>query len=120
MAESLEQVLADERGDAAVLRRRGHAKEAELIERICDRVADAAVDFITFISESDAMLRSGKGVDYFKSRFGSWEREGLARRSPTDRRKRQYLRAIVPRRQNLDAIRKDAEETAQQETKLAS
>ncbi len=36
---TLEQLLADWRGDAAVLRRQGHARDAELIDRICADVA---------------------------------------------------------------------------------
>lgn len=120
MSETLEQAIADERGDAAVLRRRGHLKEAELIERLCDRFAAAAEDYITFVSEPDAQLRSGKSSEWLRARFGSWEKEGLARWSPSGRRQRQYRRCVVPQRTNLEAVRADAERTADQEPHAAA
>lgn len=120
MSETLEQAITDERGDAAVLRRRGHGKEADLIERLCDRFAAAAEDYITFISEADAQLRSGNSKDWFRNRFVAWEREGLARWNPHGRRQRQYRRCIVPQRTNLEAVKADASRTAEGESRVAS
>jgi hypothetical protein len=58
MTETLEQVLADERGDAAVMRAKGFTREAEMVEKMCDRFATAAADFLDWLSEDEAMLRS--------------------------------------------------------------
>lgn len=96
-------ILADLRGDAAVLRRNGHESEATLCERIATDVATAAEEWITFISESDAMLRSGRSKDWHRSRFAEWERDGHARLSGN--KQRQYRMAIIPRRYHLSDAR---------------
>ncbi len=112
MAETLEQVLADEREDAAVLRRNRHTHEADIIERICARVSMAARDWMEFISERDAQLRSNKSVAWLRTRFPMWEREGLARHHPDKLHERQYRRVIIPRHVDVDAVRADAERQA--------
>lgn len=99
---TLEQVLADERGDAQVLRRNGHGRDADLAERICDKVAAAAEEYLRWLSEEDARLRSGWSVTRLRSHFGEWERQGHARR---DGRRRLYRMLIVPQRANTLAAR---------------
>lgn len=101
-ARALEQVLADHRGDAAVLRRKGHARDADLIERICDDVGRAAEEYLRWISEEDAQLRSGWSRERLRAHFAEWERQGHARR---DGKKRLYRMLIVPRRANTIAAR---------------
>ena len=98
----LEQVLADARGDAAVLRRAGHAADAELIERICHEVARAAEDYLRWLTEEDAALRSGRSLTWIRSRFSEWEREGHARR---EGRRRMYRQVVIPQRANPTAAR---------------
>lgn len=98
----LEQVLADARGDAAVLRRAGHTADAQLIERICDQVANAAEDYLRWLTEEDAALRSGRSLTWIRSRFSEWEREGHARR---DGRRRLYRQVVIPQRANPTAAR---------------
>ena len=97
---TLEQVLADARGDAQVLRRRGHGRDAELIEALCDQVAGAAEDYLRWISEEDAMLRSARSTEWLRGQFPEWERAGHARRVNG---KRQYRQVIVPMRANVTA-----------------
>ena len=97
---TLEQVLADYRGDAQVLRRRGHAHDAELIEMICDAVAAAAEDYLRWITEDEAMLRSARSRAWLRGQFAEWERQGLARR---DGKRRLYRMIAVPLRANLTA-----------------
>lgn len=104
---TLEQVLADYRGDAAVLRRRGHAKDAELIERLCDAVADAAEDFLTWLSEDDAMLRSGRSRAWLRAQFADWSRGGNARK---DGARRVYRQAVIPQRANALSAREAGRE----------
>lgn len=120
MTESLEQALADERENAAVLRRNGYAKDARIIERICQRVHEAAEDYVTFIPEADAMLRSGNAREWLRNRFPAWEREGLARWNPTGKKQRQYRRCIVPRRANTEAARADAMREAEKDAKATA
>lgn len=113
MRESFEDALRAERGDAAVLRRRGHIDQASVIENICDRFEAAAERFIRWRGEADAMLKSGHQRAWFRHRFPAWEERGLARWNPKKPRERQYLDMIVPQRLNVDAVRADAERTAQ-------
>ena len=98
----LETVLADWREKASVLRGVKHAHDAELIDAICDDVARAAEDYMRFLSESDAMLRSGKSAAWLRARFHEWSEQGHA-----ERRKgvRYYRALVVPRRPDLEAAR---------------
>lgn len=102
MIGTLDQILADWRGDAAVLRRHGNEHDAELIEKLCHQVSRAAEDYLQWLSEEDAMLQSGHGGEWFRGRFAGWERDGHARRIG---RKRYYRQVVVPRRANPEAAR---------------
>lgn len=100
----LEQVIADWRGDAQVLRSRGHAHDAKLLEDCADQVVRSAEDYLKFLTESDAMLRSNRARDWFRSRYPEWEAAGHARKQSGVR----YYRTImVPQRANLSAAREE-------------
>lgn len=105
----LEQVLADNRGDAAVLRRKGHTHDADVIERLCDEIAEASHEYLTWLSEGEAMLRSGRSKVWLRSQFPEWERQGHARRTG---REREYRMMIVPRRARVEAAREEGREAA--------
>lgn len=97
---TIEQVLADERGQAAVLRANGHASEARIIERVCDSVSESLREYLTWLSEPDARLRSGRTVEWLRGRFAEWASEGMAE----VRSGRRYYRAvIVPLRAHASA-----------------
>ncbi|NUO65777.1 MAG: hypothetical protein HOQ34_19620 [Gemmatimonadaceae bacterium] len=102
MAESLEEVLADERGRAQVLRAAGHTREADNLDRLLDRVRASAVDYLDWLSEAEARLRSGKSVEWLRARFAGWAAAGHAR---LDGRRRLYRQLIVPKRANESAAR---------------
>ena len=116
----LEEVLADARGEAAVLRRHGQRELADAIVRLCDEVRDSAEPYLSWIPESDAVIRSNHGRNWFRARFAAWERQGLARIAPTNRRQRQYRLIIVPAAANLDAVRADAKRAAAESMEKAS
>lgn len=97
---TLEQVLADARGDAAVLRRHGQASVADALERLADAVAASAEDWLVFLSETDAHLRSGLSERWLRSRFSQWEREGHARVKGGEH---QYRACVIPRRARIGA-----------------
>lgn len=97
---TLEDVLADERENARILAYNGHHHDAELLRRVCDRVAKAAVEYLEWVSEADAKLRSGRSTEFFRSRFGEWERAGHAAKRG---RVRWYRLLVVPRRANTSA-----------------
>jgi len=98
----LEQVLADWRGDSQVLRRRGDARLAEQLERCADEAAAAAEEFIRWLSEDEARLRSGWSLARLRNNFPRWEQQGHARR---EGRARRYRMLIIPQRANALAAR---------------
>jgi hypothetical protein len=72
----------------------------DTIHRICREVTDAAEDWLTFLSEPDAMLRSGHGERWLRSRFAEWAAQGHAEK----RGKVRYYRAcLIPQRGNPSA-----------------
>jgi len=99
---TLEQLLADWRGDAQVLRRQGHGCEAEQIERFADDVTRLAEDYLRWLSEDEARLRSGRSLAWLRSRFPEWERAGHARR---DGQRRHYRMLVISQRANTLAAR---------------
>lgn len=99
MKRDLAQVLADARGEAAVCRRRGAEAVADALEQLAKDVHEAAEEWLVWLSESDAQLRSGFSVAWLRQRFPGWEREGHARLGAG--RVRQYRACIIPRRAHL-------------------
>lgn len=98
----LEQVLADWRERASALRACHRQLDAELIDDVCRDVAQAAEDYIRWLTEEDAALRSGRSLTWIRSRFSEWEREGHARR---EGRRRLYRQVVIPQRANPTAAR---------------
>ena len=98
-----ETVLADWRGSAAVLRSRGHAHDAQILDQCADEMQAALGAYIVWISEPDAMLKSGRGVDYFRSRFPDWNAAGMA--ELRNGRRRWYRSLVVPQRTHASVAR---------------
>lgn len=111
MTETLEQVLADERGDAAVLRRQGHVHQAEQLERICDRVSAAAEEFLRFLSEPQARSRSNKSTEWLRGRFAEWSAQGHAKKLNGVR---YYRMIVIPTRANVSAAREEGRRAARE------
>jgi hypothetical protein len=105
MQETLEQAFIDEKGDLAVLRAKGMAREAEMLERVITRLERAAMPFIDWLSESEAVLRSNHNAAWHRARFAQLESQGLARFHPERPRERQYLSCAIPQRANTSAAR---------------
>lgn len=97
-----EAVLTDWLGDAQVLRGRGHVRDAELLDRCAEEMKHALAPFLAWMSEADAMLRSGRGVEFFRSRFAGWQSQGLSEQRG---RHRWYRAAVVPLRAHPSAAR---------------
>ena len=115
-SDTLEQALADMRGDLAVLRRNGQRTiPLDVYEKAIERVASTASDYLKFVSEKEAMVRADKSSDWFRTRFPEWERQGNARKNPLNPRERQYRLLIVPVAARLSAIKADAAKTARGE-----
>lgn len=101
----LESVIADNREAAAVLRHNGHTLQADTIDRVLDEVSASARDFLEWISEGEAMLRSGRGADYFRARRLTWEEDGLAKKVG---RRWWFRRCVVERRKFTSITRAEA------------
>ena len=103
----LEQVLADWRERASTARYLRDDRTAETVEKLCGEVQEAAHEYLTWMTERDAVLRSDRSITWLRSRFVEWEREGHARR---DGRRRLYRMLIVPRRANVEDARRAGHE----------
>jgi hypothetical protein len=109
MAEQLEQVLADYREEAAVLRRAGNTGQADYVDRVLDAVAAAAEDYIRWLEESDAILKSGLAPRTLHRRFRELVDCGLARWTAG---RRQYRSCAIPPRPNLAEARARGKDVA--------
>ncbi|HET7552228.1 MAG TPA: hypothetical protein VFK04_13130 [Gemmatimonadaceae bacterium] len=109
MAETLEQVLSDLREEAQVLRKHHDTRVADVMDAITDRIKTAAEDYITWLEEDDAMLRSAHQRRWFRNQYPTWAAEGNAKKEGG---KYYYRQIIVPQRANLSAAREDAREMA--------
>jgi AraC-like DNA-binding protein len=96
------EVLGDERGMAAVLEHNGHDHDAKLIRRICDRFAEAAHEYLNFMSEPEAQLRTGKSERQLRRLFVELEARGHAKRING---KRYFREVMLEPRANLSAAR---------------
>lgn len=109
MPTELAQVVADWRGEAAILRRRGDARAADLLEQCAGEIAAVTEEYTLWLSEDAAARRSGWTLSKVR-------RHALAylHTPHVQQEKRAYrLRAcIVPRRAHLEMIRAAAQQGA--------
>ena len=106
------QKLADARGDLAVLRKHGASVPIERVAELVEGIAEASYAFVTFISETDAVVRSDHRAPWFRQRFADWQRQGFARYNPRRPKEREYLLVVVPLRHDVEAVRADARQQA--------
>lgn len=111
----LAQVITDARGDLAVLQKHGASVPIDRVAELIEGVAEAAYPFVTFIAESEAVVRSDHRAPWFRQRFEDWKRQGYARYNPRRPKERQYLLAVVPLRHDVEAIKEDARRTARED-----
>jgi hypothetical protein len=100
--EDLRDVLADEVGQAAVLEHNGHDHDGRLIRRICDRVSAAAHEYLNFMSEPEAMLRTGKSERQLRRLYAELEPRRHAKKIGA---MRYYRECMLEPRANLSAAR---------------
>lgn len=112
MTETPEEVIGSMREDAAVARRLGHEHDARLLEQSAEKFESSLAEYLTWISEADARIRSGHTPAWFRVRFPDWERQGLARWNPKRPRERQYRAIIVPLAADPESLRADARRAA--------
>ncbi len=101
-APEIGQVVADWRGEAAVLRRRGDDRAATLLEQCAAEVAAVADEFTTWLTEEAGARRSGWSPAKVRRHALAFLHTPHVRQE-----KRAYLlrACIVPRRAHLEMIR---------------
>lgn len=92
----LEQVIADAREEVEVIRRSGNAGQADYVEKLLDLVSGAAEDYLKWLNEADAMIKSGLAERTLRRRFRELLDCGLARYN--QKREREYRAIAVPPR----------------------
>lgn len=98
---TLEQVLADFREEAAILRANSQGAQAASIERVCEVVRNCMASYLDWMSEDEARLWSGWSRTRLRAHFPQWETQGLAEWVGEGRKaRRRYRRQAVPRRAN--------------------
>lgn len=103
MSESLEQVLADAREEVNRIGIGSEVVKIEYAHGLLDRVRVAAEDFITWLTEPQAMLKSGLSERTLRRRFREMLDCGTARYGKSGAR--EYLAKCIPPRANLAAAR---------------
>jgi hypothetical protein len=110
MKETLEEVLEDERRQAKVLADNGHENDANLIRRVCDRAESAAAEYVNFMSEPEAILRTGKSERQLRRLYAELEPRGHAKKIGA---MRYYRECILEPRKDLSAARKAGRRAAE-------
>lgn len=104
----LASILAKRLDEADVLEKHGGAFSVDQIRAFIDEIKTAGPDFITWLSEKEAMIRSGWSKPRLMSHFAQWQEQGYARHNPDRSKERQYLAVIVPVRQDASDVEDDA------------
>lgn len=101
----LTQLVAEIRDHAAVLEHTGNTGQAQYLAHVAERLKDAAEDYTTWISEQNALLRSGWTERTMRRRFAELQECGLARWHDG---KREFLVCAVPPRADIEGARERA------------
>jgi hypothetical protein len=95
----LEIVIKRWRQDAEALARNGAPERAAVLVRCADEASASAEEWLTWLPEADARLRSGYSLPRMRALFRELQPRGHARQvGPA---KRIYRAAVIPRRQAI-------------------
>lgn len=98
----LAQVLVDKREEVQMLSRRASAVQTSYVDELLDEVRAAAEDFITWLPEEAAILKSGLSERTLRRRFREMLDCKTARWGKTGR---EYLACVIPSRPDVAAAR---------------
>jgi hypothetical protein len=105
----LSDVLSDWREDAAILRRRGDARAADLLLQCATDVAGVAEEYTSWLSEAEAQLRSGWTAGQVRRHARAFLHTPHVQ---AERRAYRLRACIVPRRAHYELLRAAAERGA--------
>ena len=103
MPGDLGSIVASAREDVQLLKRMGNAQQAAYIEQLLDQIRDAAEDFLTWLSEDKAYLKSGLSHRTLRRRFRELMDCGMARYS--ERGEREFRSCAIPPRADATAAK---------------
>ena len=98
---TLEEALAIARQEAAVMERCGGAYQPRAVQSMLDAIERAAEDYLLWLPESTAMVRTGRSRRWLRAHFAGWMDQGHGRMVNGER---QYRALVLPRRANPSAI----------------
>ena len=96
----LNQILADAREEAKITARMGNTQQANYLNDLLDRINESAEDFLTWLSEENALLKSGLSERTLRRRFRELHECGLARYNL--KHEREYRSIAVPSRPEVE------------------
>ncbi len=109
---TLEQVLADWREKANMLRVTKAHVTADTLEQCLTDIAVGAERYLRWLNETDAHLYSGRSLRWLRSHFAAWAGQGQAKKT---HRQRYYLMAVLPVKANVEALLAQAERDARED-----
>jgi hypothetical protein len=102
----LNQILADAREEAKIIGRMGNAQQAEYLTSLLDRIQDATEDYLLWLSEEKAQLKSGLSARTLRRRFKELYDCGLARYNV--KHQREYRSVAIPSRPEVEQAKREA------------
>jgi hypothetical protein len=108
----LAQKISDIIEEANMLDRSRASFSTDRVREIMREFATEAKEAVTWIPETQAMVRSGKTRAWLRAQFPDWARQGYARYN--QKQQREYLQIIIPMDHESDANRSDAEAAARE------
>lgn len=100
-----EEVIANLHERVTMLRAEGHPIQAQSMARAIEELVATLPEYLTWLTEGEAVLYTGRSVQYLRARFGAWAARGMARWDPARPRIRQFRRCVLEHRGNADAAR---------------
>jgi hypothetical protein len=97
MTPDLAQIIAEAAEEAALLERNGAGFSVGRVRELLAQIGQAAEEYMTWLSEGDAAIRSGFSMTWLRGRFDSLQRDGHAKLVG---KARQYRACAIPRRAN--------------------
>jgi hypothetical protein len=106
MSRELGQIVADAREEAKIIARMGNAQQAVYLNALLDSITEAAEDYLTWLSEEKAQIKSGLSYRTLRRRFRELHECELARYNAKG--DREYRSVAIPSRPEVAAARAKA------------